>query len=154
MSETSQSLMFGYVCQEDIAAIFGKADKGETGTLNKKEFKGVVKDICQRYPQVELYLKKKKLRNIANLLKSANGDNTELSIETFKQALSEVDTQMKNLPATAQVKLLLLDTVLYSNVVSLVLNLDDINRLHHNKGSTLQSASTKWRNVRRSQRDH
>lgn len=145
--------MFCYVCQEDIAAIFGKADKGETGTLNKKEFKGVVKDICQRYPQVELYLKKKKLRNIANLLKSANGDNTELSIETFKQALSEVDTQMKNLPATAQVKLLL-DTVLHSNVVSLVMNLGYINRLHHNKGSTWQSASTKLRNVRRSQRDH
>lgn len=88
---------------EDIAAIFSKADKGETGTLNKKEFKSVVKDICQRYPQVELYLKKKKLRNIANLLKSANGDDTEVNIETFKQALSEVDTQMKNLPATAQV---------------------------------------------------
>ncbi|KAJ0261070.1 FAD/NAD(P)-binding domain-containing protein [Hirschfeldia incana] len=88
---------------EDIAAIFSKADKGETGTLNKKEFKSVVKDICQRYPQVELYLKKKKLRNIANLLKSANGDDTEVNIETFKKALSEVDTQMKNLPPTAQV---------------------------------------------------
>lgn len=74
-------------------------------------FKSVVEDICQRYPQVELYLKKKKLRNIANLLKSANGDNTELSIETFKQALSEVDTQMKNLPATAQVKSFLLEQV-------------------------------------------
>ncbi|KAG2243457.1 hypothetical protein Bca52824_094698 [Brassica carinata] len=88
---------------EDKAEIFSKADKGETGTLNKKEFKGVVKDICQRYPQVQLYLKKKKLRNIANLLKSANDDETEVNIETFNQALSEVDTQMKNLPATAQV---------------------------------------------------
>lgn len=99
------------VKQEDIAAIFSKADKGETGTLNKKEFKSVVKDICQRYPQVELYLKKKKLRNIANLLKSANGDDTKVNIETFKQALSEVDTQMKNLPATAQVKSFLLEQV-------------------------------------------
>ncbi|KAL0874271.1 hypothetical protein Bca101_023976 [Brassica carinata] len=88
---------------QDKAEIFSKADKGETGTLNKKEFKGVVKDICQRYPQVQLYLKKKKLRNIANLLKSANDDETEVNIETFNQALSEVDTQMKNLPATAQV---------------------------------------------------
>ncbi|KAG7636866.1 External alternative NAD(P)H-ubiquinone oxidoreductase B4 [Arabidopsis thaliana] len=88
---------------EDIAAIFNKADKGNTGTLNKKDFNSVVKDICQRYPQVELYLKKNKLKNIANLLKSANGEDTQVNIEKFKQALSEVDSQMKNLPATAQV---------------------------------------------------
>ncbi|KFK40453.1 hypothetical protein AALP_AA3G375000 [Arabis alpina] len=88
---------------EDIAAIFSKADKGNTGTLNKKEFNAVVKDICQRYPQVELYLKKKQLKNIAHLLKSANGEDTEINIENFKKALTEVDSQMKNLPPTAQV---------------------------------------------------
>lgn len=107
----NESLTFCFVLmllnkQEDIAAIFNKADKGNTGTLKKKDFNSVVKDICQRYPQVELYLKKNKLKNIANLLKSANGEDTQVNIEKFKQALSEVDSQMKNLPATAQVSLL------------------------------------------------
>lgn len=52
---------------------------------------------------MELYLKKNKLKNIAHLLKSANGEDTQVNIENFKKALSEVDSQMKNLPATAQV---------------------------------------------------
>lgn len=47
------------------------------------------------------------MRNIVDLLKEAKGDvakeSIELNIEEFKTALSEVDSQMKNLPATAQV---------------------------------------------------
>ncbi|XP_024455812.2 external alternative NAD(P)H-ubiquinone oxidoreductase B2, mitochondrial isoform X2 [Populus trichocarpa] len=93
--------------QEDIAAIFKKADKDNSGTLTVKEFQEVIDDICERYPQVELYLKNKKMRDIADLLKMAKGDVAkeaiELNIEEFKKALSEVDSQMKNLPATAQV---------------------------------------------------
>ncbi|KAK9284719.1 hypothetical protein L1049_023896 [Liquidambar formosana] len=91
---------------EDISAIFSKADKKNSGTLNVKDFKEVIADICERYPQVEIYLKRKKLRNFVELLKSSQGaqnDSVELNIESFKSALSEVDTQMKNLPATAQV---------------------------------------------------
>lgn len=56
---------------------------------------------------MELYLKKKQMRDIADLLKEAKGDvkkeAIELNIEEFKKALSQVDSQMKNLPATAQV---------------------------------------------------
>ncbi|KAJ6769739.1 EXTERNAL ALTERNATIVE NAD(P)H-UBIQUINONE OXIDOREDUCTASE B2 MITOCHONDRIAL-RELATED [Salix purpurea] len=74
---------------EDIAAIFKKADKDNSGTLTVKEFREVIKDICERYPQW------------------AKGDVAkeaiELNIEEFKKALSEVDSQMKNHPATAQV---------------------------------------------------
>ncbi|KAJ4703367.1 External alternative NAD(P)H-ubiquinone oxidoreductase [Melia azedarach] len=92
---------------EDIAVIFSKADKDNSGTLTVKEFQEVIKDICERYPQVELYLKNKKMSDIVDLLKEAKGDvakeTIELNIEEFKSALSEVDTQMKNLPATAQV---------------------------------------------------
>ncbi|XP_065877763.1 external alternative NAD(P)H-ubiquinone oxidoreductase B2, mitochondrial [Euphorbia lathyris] len=92
---------------EDISAIFKKADKDNSGTLTAKEFQGVINDVCERYPQLELYLKNKKLSGIADLLKGAKGDvakeSIELSIEEFKAALSEVDSQMKNLPATAQV---------------------------------------------------
>jgi NADH:ubiquinone reductase (non-electrogenic) len=56
---------------------------------------------------VELYLKKKQMSNITELLKESAGDvakeSIELNIEEFKSALSQVDSQMKNLPATAQV---------------------------------------------------
>ncbi|KAF5728638.1 hypothetical protein HS088_TW21G00787 [Tripterygium wilfordii] len=92
---------------EDIAAIFSKADKDNSGTLTVKEFQEVIDDICERYPQVKLYLENKNMRNIVDLLKEAKGDvakeSIELNIEEFKKALSDVDSQMKNLPATAQV---------------------------------------------------
>jgi hypothetical protein len=97
--------------QEDIGAIFKKADKGNSGTLTVKEFQAVMNDICERYPQVELYLKNKQMRNIADLLKEAKGDvqkeSIELNIEELKTALSKVDSQMKFLPATAQVHVML-----------------------------------------------
>jgi len=97
--------------QEDIASIFKKADKGNSGTLTVKEFQEVMDDICVRYPQVELYLKNKQMRNIADLLKEAKGDvekeSIKLNIEELKTALSKVDSQMKFLPATAQVHLML-----------------------------------------------
>ncbi|KAK4587913.1 hypothetical protein RGQ29_019068 [Quercus rubra] len=92
---------------EDISAIFSKADADNSGTLTVKEFREVIDDICERYPQVELYLKKKQMSDIFDLLKESKGDDTkesiELNIEEFKSALSQVDSQMKNLPATAQV---------------------------------------------------
>lgn len=92
---------------EDIAAIFNKADTDNSGTLTVKEFQEVLADICERYPQVELYLKSKQMHNIADLLKESKGDvkkeSIELNIEELKTALSNVDSQMKFLPATAQV---------------------------------------------------
>ncbi|XP_030459566.1 external alternative NAD(P)H-ubiquinone oxidoreductase B2, mitochondrial-like [Syzygium oleosum] len=90
---------------EDIAAIFSKADKSKTGKLSIQDAKEVVTDICERYPQVALYLKKKNMRNFVDLLKHADSETQtlQLDIELFKLALSEVDSQMKNLPATAQV---------------------------------------------------
>lgn len=90
---------------EDIMAIFSKADKNQSGTLTVADFKDVIKDICERYPQVEIYLKRKQLKNFVDLLKNyqGNGQKEIIDIELFKAALSEVDAQMKNLPATAQV---------------------------------------------------
>lgn len=47
------------------------------------------------------------MKNITNFLKQSKGDDAkeslELNIEEFKSALSQVDSQMKNLPATGQV---------------------------------------------------
>lgn len=87
--------------------IFSKADTDNSGSLALQEFQEAVKDICERYPQVEIYLKKNKMKNFAALLKKSQSDtqnqSTELDIESFTSLLSEVDAQMKNLPATAQV---------------------------------------------------
>ncbi|XXG71335.1 hypothetical protein AAC387_Pa07g0618 [Persea americana] len=92
---------------EDISAIFKLADKDKSGTLTVAEFQDVIDDICERYPQVELYLKAKQMRNAADLLNLSTANDKdgskELDIEGFKQALAPVDSQMKILPATAQV---------------------------------------------------
>lgn len=88
--------------QEDISVIFSKADKKNTGRLKASDFKDVINDITERYPQVKVHLKKKQLSNFFQLLWSSQGDE-ELDIEKFKLALSEVDLQMKSLPPTAQV---------------------------------------------------
>lgn len=77
-----------------------------------KEFQEVIDDICERYPQVELYLKNKQMRSIVDLLKESKGDvkkeSMELNIEELKTAFSKVDSQMKFLPATAQVGTLII----------------------------------------------
>ncbi|KAL2253232.1 UNVERIFIED_CONTAM: External alternative NAD(P)H-ubiquinone oxidoreductase B2, mitochondrial, partial [Sesamum indicum] len=92
---------------EDIWVIFRKADKDNSGTLTIKEFQEVLDDLCERYPQVALYLKNKHMRTLVDLLKDSKGDavkeSVEVNLEEFKSALSQVDSQMKNLPATAQV---------------------------------------------------
>ncbi|KAK9051984.1 hypothetical protein SSX86_028612 [Deinandra increscens subsp. villosa] len=92
---------------EDISAIFSKADKNKNGKLNVEDFTGVINDIVERYPQVELHLKSKKMKNFVQLLQSnqdsAAKQTTQLDIEKFKSALSEVDSKMKSLPPTAQV---------------------------------------------------
>lgn len=91
-------------CQEDIVEIFRTADTDKSGTLNLEEFQEIMDDLVERYPQLELHLKSKQMRNIDELLeKSWQNPTAEVDIETFKSALSQADSQMKNLPATAQV---------------------------------------------------
>lgn len=72
-----------------------------------KEIEDVLEDICIKYPQVELYLKSKHMSNIVDLMKaSKDADKMEsegINIEEFKIALANVDSQIKSLPATAQV---------------------------------------------------
>ncbi|XAR68046.1 NADH:ubiquinone reductase (non-electrogenic) [Bertholletia excelsa] len=89
---------------EDILTIFKAADKDNSNTLTMDEFKDVVGDIIERYPQVELYLKSKHLPQVTDLLKDADGnEREEVNYEEFKSALCHVDSQTKSLPATAQV---------------------------------------------------
>ncbi|XP_044466224.1 external alternative NAD(P)H-ubiquinone oxidoreductase B1, mitochondrial-like [Mangifera indica] len=89
---------------EDVATIFEVADKDKSGTLTVQEFQDVLDDVLIRYPQLEIYLKNKHLRGVADLLKDAEGnERAEVDIEGFKLALSNADSQMKSLPATAQV---------------------------------------------------
>ncbi|KAM3395519.1 external alternative NAD(P)H-ubiquinone oxidoreductase B1, mitochondrial-like [Capsicum galapagoense] len=89
---------------EDILTIFEAADTDHSGTLTIEEFQDVLEDIIIRYPQVELYLKSKHLFEVTELFKDSEGnEREEVDIEGFKSALSHVDSQMKSLPATAQV---------------------------------------------------
>lgn len=92
--------------QEDITTIFKAADKDNSGTLTVEEFEDVIEDIIIRYPQVELYVKSKHLLEVVDLLRDYEGNKQgEIDIEGFKLALSHVDSQMKSLPATAQVSI-------------------------------------------------
>ncbi|XP_020183707.1 external alternative NAD(P)H-ubiquinone oxidoreductase B3, mitochondrial [Aegilops tauschii subsp. strangulata] len=86
---------------EDVDSIFRVADKDNSGTLSVKNIKNVLGDIYQRYPQVELYLKTNQMKGFHDLLKDK--ETEELNIEEFKKALAQVDSQVKMLPATAQV---------------------------------------------------
>ncbi|KAM0936070.1 putative NADH:ubiquinone reductase (non-electrogenic) [Dioscorea sansibarensis] len=92
---------------EDISAIFKVADKDNSGTLTAEEIQDVLEDIYARYPQIELYLKTNHMSDFLDLLKDAKGDaakaSVEINIEQFKEALANVDSQVKTLPATAQV---------------------------------------------------
>ncbi|KAF5746000.1 NADH dehydrogenase putative isoform 1 [Tripterygium wilfordii] len=89
---------------EDISTIFRDADKDNSGTLTILEFKDVIDDIIERYPQVDVFLNKMHLSDVADLLKDPQGNyREEVDIEEFKLALSHVDSQMTSLPATAQV---------------------------------------------------
>ncbi|KAK4269556.1 hypothetical protein QN277_022698 [Acacia crassicarpa] len=87
-----------------IGVIFvSKVDKDNIGKLDLDYFQDVFGDIIERCPQVDLYLKKKEMGNIVALLKNPQENNAVLDIETFKSCLVEVDSQIKNLPTTAQV---------------------------------------------------
>ncbi|GAB4859539.1 External alternative NAD(P)H-ubiquinone oxidoreductase B1, mitochondrial [Ancistrocladus abbreviatus] len=89
---------------DDIATIFEAADEDKSGTLTVKEFQDVIEDIIVIYPQVDLYLKSRHMKGIKDLWKDSEGnDRDEVDIEQFKLALCHVDSQMKSLPATAQV---------------------------------------------------
>lgn len=102
-NNTDVSYWFGFH-QDDISSIFEAADADNSGTLTVKEFQEVVGDILVRYPQVELYLKSHHMSQVTDLLKDDEGNNREeVDIEAFKSALCHVDSQMKSLPATAQV---------------------------------------------------
>ncbi|XP_020214940.1 external alternative NAD(P)H-ubiquinone oxidoreductase B1, mitochondrial [Cajanus cajan] len=89
---------------DDITAIFEAADKNKSGALTIEDFQEVMDDIVLRYPQVEHYLKQKHVRDFTTLWKDLQGKECkEIDIESFKLALSHADSQVKSLPATAQV---------------------------------------------------
>ncbi|KAK2985937.1 hypothetical protein RJ640_008153, partial [Escallonia rubra] len=89
---------------EDISTIFKAADKDNSGTLTVDELREVIEDILIQYPQMDLYLKSNHLFDVTDLFRDSDGnEREEVDIEGFKLALAHVDSQMKSLPATAQV---------------------------------------------------
>ncbi|KAL2619870.1 hypothetical protein R1flu_000075 [Riccia fluitans] len=92
---------------EDINKLFELADKDKSGTLTVEEFKEMMEWARKRYPQIETFMKKKQLKDVRLLIKSAEAshttDKTEVDLEAFKEAVAEIDSQMTRFPATAQV---------------------------------------------------
>ncbi|KAE9457744.1 hypothetical protein C3L33_10353, partial [Rhododendron williamsianum] len=78
----------------DMLNIFKAADKDNSGTLTMEEFEDVVDDILERYPQVDLYLKRNHLPDIRSLLQATMGnEREEVNYEEFKSALCLVAAQ-------------------------------------------------------------
>lgn len=105
---------------------------------------------------MDLYLKKRQLNNFNALLKSSEED-AEINIEKFKSLLAEVDSQMKNLPATAQVniyRLFSLDICFYRVPHLMLRFVIFYTRLLLNKVVTLLTVSIAWKYVKLIQKDH
>lgn len=92
---------------EDVAYLFTLADKDNSGTLTAKDFKDAMELLRERYPQINIYLQRQHIRDVTKILDTsgtdAPGSPILLDIEKFKKAIKQVDSQMKALPATAQV---------------------------------------------------
>ena len=93
--------------QEDVAFIFKLADVDNSGTLTAKEFRDAIELLRSRYPQIDIYLQRQHMKDVLRIIdnKTGSDDKSEvlLDIEEFKKSLVKVDSQMKALPATAQV---------------------------------------------------
>ena len=102
MSET-----YCWMLQEDVAFIFKLADVDNSGTLTAKEFRDAIELLRSRYPQIDIYLQRQHMKDVLRIIDNNTGsdDKSEvlLDIEEFKKSLVKVDSQMKALPATAQV---------------------------------------------------
>lgn len=101
------------------------------------------------------------MSDIVDLLKEAKGDvekeSIELNIEECKNALSEVDSQMKNLPATAQVLWWFCQwnsvLIIFSENISIYMFFVCLYfRLQLSKVSTLLIASTEWKRPKKIQK--
>jgi NADH:ubiquinone reductase (non-electrogenic) len=86
-----------------VTYLFKLADRDGDGKLTYDELVKVLEEVKERFPQVEHHLSKSALRK---LLQDFAEDPTKvaLDIDTFTKALAKIDSQVKALPATAQVK--------------------------------------------------
>ncbi|CAM6012519.1 unnamed protein product [Sphagnum balticum] len=92
---------------EDVGYLFKLADKNNSGTLTTDEFVETIEKVRQRYPQIDIYMERQHMKGVLGLLSDATKDGehsaVQLDIQNFKQAIAKVDSQMKSMPATAQV---------------------------------------------------
>ncbi|KAH9535801.1 hypothetical protein CY35_17G072800 [Sphagnum magellanicum] len=92
---------------EDVGYLFKLADKNNSGTLTTEEFVETIEKVRQRYPQIDIYMERQHMKGVLGLLSDATKDGghsaVQLDIQNFKQAIAKVDSQMKSMPATAQV---------------------------------------------------
>ncbi|GAQ91581.1 NADH-dehydrogenase [Klebsormidium nitens] len=87
---------------EDVTYLFKLADKDGDGKLTYDELAKVLSEVKERFPQVEHHLSKSGLRILLHDF-AEDPSKITLDIDAFTKALSKIDSQVKALPATAQV---------------------------------------------------
>jgi len=93
------TLYTGNAMIDELGALFRKADEDKSGTLDQTELLTLFKSVKFRYPQAEVFQSK-----IAEDFDDIDADMSgELDEEEFKSLLLNVDSNMRNLPPTAQV---------------------------------------------------
>eukprot|EP00898_Chlorokybus_atmophyticus_P001712 jgi/Chlat1/2541/Chrsp175S02394 len=93
----------GKQMHKDAKELFNMADTENSGTVSLKEFEVAMEALRKQYPQIDIYLQRETFQNLLNEFCDKTTDVHELNIKDFTRALKKVDSQMKNLPATAQV---------------------------------------------------
>jgi len=93
------STMEQRLLQQRLHELFKQADTDKTGLLSFAEFRTFMDAVISTYPQLEDYIRR---LNKIFVQYDTNKDG-HLSIDEFKNILLEADTNLKNLPATAQV---------------------------------------------------
>jgi len=92
---------------EDITNLFELADKEKSGLLTAEEFLETAEQIRPEYPQIDIYLEHQHMESVIGLLDNAVKDGkqstVQLDLEHFRKAMCKVDSQLKSMPATAQV---------------------------------------------------
>ncbi|CAK9857265.1 unnamed protein product [Sphagnum jensenii] len=92
---------------DDVINLFELADKGKSGFLTAEEFVETVDQVRSLYPQIDTYLEHEHMQGVTGLLDNAIKDGkqstVQLDLKRFGQAVCKVDSQLKSMPATAQV---------------------------------------------------
>ncbi|XP_065051948.1 uncharacterized protein LOC135681414 [Rhopilema esculentum] len=88
----------------DVTDLFEKADANKDGSLSMDEFREIMEQAKNLYPQVSLHFSTEYNESLQRAFEKADENKDQrLSLDEFKGILAEIDKELKSLPATAQV---------------------------------------------------